>query len=181
MEEGITYDDLSDEDKERYEDDFVEDGLLPDFVPSAQLNKFVFNETTVDTVLQDLMERGIRVAGGDRLGKTIIFAQNKRHAEFILERFNKLYPRLKGTFAQRVICDDSYAQTIIDDFKVPDKEPVIAVSVDMMDTGIDVPQCVNLVFSKGTFQGEILADDRSWNALVQGTDLHRPDGRRIYR
>lgn len=181
LEEGITYDDLSDEDKERYEDDFVEDGLLPDFVPSAQLNKFVFNETTVDTVLQDLMERGIRVAGGDRLGKTIIFAQNKRHAEFILERFNKLYPRLKGTFAQRVICDDSYAQTIIDDFKVPDKEPVIAVSVDMMDTGIDVPQCVNLVFSKGTFQGEILADDRSWNALVQGTDLHRPDGRRIYR
>ena len=79
LEEGITYDDLSDEDKkERYEEDFVEDGLMPDFIPSAQLNKFVFNETTVDTVLQDLMERGIRVTGGDRLGKTIIFAQNKR-------------------------------------------------------------------------------------------------------
>ena len=90
LEEGITYDDLSDEDKERFEDDFIEDGLMPDFIPSAQLNKFVFNETTVDTVLQDLMERGIRVAGGDRLGKTIIFAQNKRHAEFILERFNNL-------------------------------------------------------------------------------------------
>ena len=111
LEEGITYDDLSDEDKERYEDDFIEDGLMPDFIPSAQLNKFVFNETTVDTVLQDLMERGIRVAGGDRLGKTIIFAQNKRHAEFILERFNKLYPKYHGTFAQRVICDDTYAQT----------------------------------------------------------------------
>lgn len=117
LEEGITYDDLSDEDKERYEEDFIEDGLMPDFIPSAQLNKFVFNETTVDTVLQDLMERGIRVAGGDRLGKTIIFAQNKRHAEFILERFNKLYPQYRGTFAQRVICDDTYAQTIIDDFK----------------------------------------------------------------
>lgn len=148
LEEGITYDNLSDEDKERYEDDFIEDGLMPDFIPSAQLNKFVFNETTVDTVLQDLMERGIRVAGGDRLGKTIIFAQNKRHAEFILERFNKLYPKYHGTFAQRVICDDTYAQTIIDDFKVPNKEPTIAVSVDMMDTGIDVPQCVNLVFFK---------------------------------
>lgn len=109
LEEGITYDDLSDEDKERYEEDFIEDGLMPDFIPSAQLNKFVFNETTVDTVLQDLMERGIRVAGGDRLGKTIIFAQNKRHAEFILERFNKLYPKYRGTFAQRVICDDTYA------------------------------------------------------------------------
>ena len=166
LEEGITYDDLSDEDKERYEDDFVEDGLLPDFIPSAQLNKFVFNETTVDTVLQDLMERGICVAGGDRLGKTIIFAQNKRHAEFILERFNKLYPRLKGTFAQRVICDDSYAQTIIDDFKVPDKEPVIAVSVDMMDTGIDVPQCVNLVFFK-----KVRSKAKFWQMIGRGTRL----------
>lgn len=148
LDEGITYDDLSDEDKERYEDDFIEDGIIPDFIPSADLNKFVFNEKTVDMVLQDLMERGIKVAGGDRLGKTIIFAQNKRHAEFILERFNKLYPQYHGSFAQRVICDDSYAQTIIDDFKQPEKEPHIAVSVDMMDTGIDVPECVNLVFSR---------------------------------
>ena len=166
LEEGITYDDLSDEDKERYEDDFIEDGLMPDFIPSAQLNKFVFNETTVDTVLQDLMERGIRVAGGDRLGKTIIFAQNKRHAEFILERFNKLYPKYHGTFAQRVICDDTYAQTIIDDFKVPDKEPIIAVSVDMMDTGIDVPQCVNLVFFK-----KVRSKAKFWQMIGRGTRL----------
>lgn len=166
LEEGITYDDLSDEDKERYEDDFIEDGLMPDFIPSAQLNKFVFNETTVDIVLQDLMERGIRVAGGDRLGKTIIFAQNKRHAEFILERFNKLYPKYRGTFAQRVICDDTYAQTIIDDFKVPDKEPIIAVSVDMMDTGIDVPQCVNLVFFK-----KVRSKAKFWQMIGRGTRL----------
>ena len=166
MEEGITYDDLSDEDKERYEDDFIEDGLMPDFVPSAQLNKFVFNEITVDMVLQDLMERGIRVAGGDRLGKTIIFAQHKRHAEFILERFNKLYPKYHGTFAQRVICNDTYAQTIIDDFKVPDKEPIIAVSVDMMDTGIDVPQCVNLVFFK-----KVRSKAKFWQMIGRGTRL----------
>ena len=166
LEEGITYDDLSDEDKERYEDDFIEDGLMPDFVPSAQLNKFVFNEITVDMVLQDLMERGIRVAGGDRLGKTIIFAQNKRHAEFILERFNKLYPKYHGTFAQRVICNDTYAQTIIDDFKVPDKEPIIAVSFDMMDTGIDVPQCVNLVFFK-----KVRSKAKFWQMIGRGTRL----------
>ena len=92
LEEGITYNDLSDEDKERYESDFAEDGPMPEYIPPEKLNKFVFNEGTVDLVLQDLMERGIKVAGGDRLGKTIIFAQNKRHAEFILERFNKLYP-----------------------------------------------------------------------------------------
>lgn len=166
LEEGITYDDLSDEDKERYEDDFIEDGFMPDFIPSAQLNKFVFNETTVDTVLQDLMERGIRVEGGDRLGKTIIFAQNKRHAEFVLERFNKLYPRYCGVFAQRVICDDTYAQTIIDDFKVPDKMPTIAVSVDMMDTGIDVPQCVNLVFFK-----KVRSKAKFWQMIGRGTRL----------
>ena len=166
LEEGITYDDLSEEDKQRYEDDFIEDGMIPDFIPSAQLNKFVFNETTVDTVLQDLMERGIKVAGGDRLGKTIIFAQNKRHAEFILQRFNALYPKYNGTFAQRVICDDTYAQTVIDDFKQPEKEPHIAVSVDMMDTGIDVPQCVNLVFFK-----KMRSKAKFWQMIGRGTRL----------
>lgn len=166
LDEGITYDDLSDEDKERYEEDFIEDDLLPDFIPSAQLNKFVFNETTVDIVLQDLMDRGIKVAGGDRIGKAIIFAQNKRHAEFILERFNKLYPQYHGKFAQRVICDDTYAQTIIDDFKQPEKEPYIAVSVDMMDTGIDVPQCVNLVFFK-----KVRSKAKFWQMIGRGTRL----------
>ena len=166
LEEGIVYDDLSQEDKERYEEDFDEDGDMPDFIPSAALNEFVFNETTVDTVLQDLMERGIHVAGGDRLGKTIIFAQNKRHAEFIVQRFNKLYPQYNGTFAQRVVCDDSYAQTVIDDFKIPDKAPHIAVSVDMMDTGIDVPQCVNLVFFK-----KVRSKAKFWQMIGRGTRL----------
>lgn len=112
------------------------------------------------------MERGIHVAGGDRIGKTIIFAQNKRHAEYILERFNKLYPMYKGTFAQRIICDDSYAQSIIEAFKVPDKEPHIAVSVDMMDTGIDVPECVNLVFFK-----KVRSKTKFWQMIGRGTRL----------
>ena len=170
LDEGITYDDLFDKDKERYEDDFVEDGQMPEFIPSAAMNKFIFNEVTVDMVLQDLMERGIHVAGGDRIGKTIIFAQNKKHAEFILERFNKLhpniYPEKKGIFAQRVICDDAYAQTVIDDFKVENKPPFIAVSVDMMDTGIDVPQCVNLVFFK-----KVRSKAKFWQMIGRGTRL----------
>ena len=170
LDEGITYDDLFDKDKERYEDDFVEDGQMPEFIPSAAMNKFIFNEVTVDMVLQDLMERGIHVAGGDRIGKTIIFAQNKKHAEFILERFNKLhpniYPEKKGIFAQRVICDDAYAQTVIDDFKVENKPLFIAVSVDMMDTGIDVPQCVNLVFFK-----KVRSKAKFWQMIGRGTRL----------
>lgn len=166
LDEGITYDELSDEDKERYEDDFAEDGYIPDFIPSEKLNEFIFNEKTVDIVLQDLMERGIKVQGGDRLGKTIIFAQNKEHAEFIVKRFNALYPNYHGNFAQRITCEESYAQTVIDDFKIPDRMPVIAVSVDMMDTGIDVPECVNLVFFK-----KIRSKTKFWQMIGRGTRL----------
>ncbi len=166
LDEGIKYDDLSEEDKQRYEDYFAEDELLPEFIPSAAMNRFIFNEITVDIVLQDLMERGIKVAGGDRIGKTIIFAQNKRHAEFILQRFNKLYPAYRGSFAQRVVCDDAYAQTVIDDFKIADKPPFIAVSVDMLDTGIDVPECVNLVFFK-----KVRSKTKFWQMIGRGTRL----------
>ncbi|MBR6385671.1 MAG: DEAD/DEAH box helicase family protein, partial [Ruminococcus sp.] len=165
LEEGITYDELSEEDKRRYEEDFTEDGYIPDFIPSEKLNRFIFNEITVDTVLQDLMERGIKVEGGDRLGKTIIFAQSKEHAEYIIERFNKLYPKYNGRFAQRITCDDSYAQIVIDDFKQK-KMPVIAVSVDMMDTGIDVPECVNLVFFK-----KVRSKTKFWQMIGRGTRL----------
>lgn len=166
LSEGITYEELSDEDKERYEDDFTEDGVMPESIPSQALNDFVFNQKTVDLVLQDLMERGIKVNGGERIGKTIIFAQNKRHAEFILERFNKLYPQYHGTWASRVVCDDSYAQTVIDNFKEAEKTPYIVVSVDMMDTGIDVPACVNLVFFK-----KVRSKTKFWQMIGRGTRL----------
>ena len=139
LEQGIIYDDLSEEDKERYEEDFTdEDGEMPDFIPSPAINTFIFNQATVDRVLEDLMSKGIKVAGGDRLGKTIIFAQNKKHAQYIVERFDKLYPQYHGSFAKRIVCDDSYAQTLIDDFKVAEKDPHIAVSVDMLDIGVAV-------------------------------------------
>jgi type I restriction enzyme R subunit len=167
LEEGITYDELSEEDKARYEEDFTdEDGEMPDFIPSPAVNEFIFNQCTVDMVLEDLMTKGIKVAGGDRLGKTIIFAQNKKHAEYIVERFNKLYPQYHGSFAKRVVCDDNYVQTIIDDFKIAEKEPHIAVSVDMLDTGIDVPELVNLVFFK-----RVRSKIKFWQMIGRGTRL----------
>lgn len=167
LENGITYDDLSEEDKKRYEDDFTEDdGVMPDYIPSPKIDRFVFNKNTVDQVLQDLMERGIKIKGGERLGKTIIFAENKKHAEFIIRRFDALYPQYKGTFAQRIVCGDSYAGTIIDDFKNPEKDPVIAVSVDMLDTGIDVPECLNLVFFK-----KVRSRTKFWQMIGRGTRL----------
>lgn len=169
LEEGITYDELSEADKERYEEDFTdEDGEKPDFIPPPEINDIIFNQSTVDMVLEDLMTRGLKVAGGDRLGKTIIFAQNKRHAQFIVDRFNALYPQYKGSFAKRVVCDDNYAETIILDFKVPEKDPHIAVSVDMMDTGIDVPEVVNLVFFK-----RVRSKIKFWQMIGRGTRLCR--------
>lgn len=167
LDEGISYEELDEKDKERYEDDFGDDeGNMPEFVPSPTMNKFVFNEKTVDLVLQDLMENGIQVEGGDRIGKTIIFAQNMTHAEFILERFNKLYPKLKGGFAKRITCEDTYAQSVIDEFKIANKPPYIAVSVDMLDTGIDVPEVVNLVFFK-----KVRSKTKFWQMIGRGTRL----------
>ena len=166
LEEGITYDELSEEDKERFEEDFTEDYGDTGYIPSNELNRFIFNQNTVDIVLTDLMENGIKIEGGDKIGKTIIFAQNKEHAQFIIERFDKLYPQYNGVFARRIVHVDNYAKTLITDFKQPEKVPQIAVSVDMMDTGIDVPEVVNLVFFK-----KVRSKTKFWQMIGRGTRL----------
>jgi len=148
--EGITYDDLPEEEKEAWDqiewDD--EECEKPDRIESAALNRWLFNADTVDQVLKHLMIHGQKVAGGTRLGKTIIFAKNHKHAQFIKERFDKHYPHLLGRFARVIDHYEPYAQNLLDDFSIPDKQPHIAISVDMLDTGIDVPEVVNLVFFK---------------------------------
>ena len=145
---GITYDELSDEDKQIIEEDFEETGQdVPDYITNTEINTWVFNEKTVDNVLETLMEKGIHVNGGQDLGKTIIFAQNQKHARFIERRFGKLYPKLPGDYIKTVLHSDNYSHTIIDEFELK-PTPVITVSVDMMDTGIDVPEVINLVFFK---------------------------------
>jgi type I restriction enzyme R subunit len=167
---GITYDELSPEDQERYEEDFTdEDGTMPEEIPPPEINRFIFNQDTVDHVINDLMTNGLRDASGNRLGKTIIFAQNKNHAQYIVDRFNTLYPEYEGTFCRRVVCDDDYVQNLILQFKDPEKEPYIAVSVDMLDTGIDVPEIVNLVFFK-----RVRSKIKFWQMIGRGTRI-RPD------
>ena len=149
--EGIRFDDLSDEEKEHWEEldwgEYGPDGP-PNSVDANAVNKWLFNEDTVDKVLKHLMENGQKVDGGDTLGKTILFAKNHDHALFIQKRFNIHYPHLKGHFARVIDHYETYAQSIIDDFSITDKLPQIAISVDMLDTGIDVPDVVNLVFFK---------------------------------
>lgn len=169
LEEGITFDQLPPEDQARYEEDFTdEDGEMPDFIPSPEINQHIFNQDTVDLVLHDLMNKGLKVEGGDKVGKTIIFAVNHNHADYIKKRFDKLYYQYSsnGHFAAIIDNKITYAQDLIADFKIPHKYPQIAISVDMLDTGIDVPEIVNLVFFK-----KVRSRTKFWQMIGRGTRL----------
>ncbi len=167
--EGIKYDDLSDEEKEAWDEaEWGEDGP-PDSVDASTVNDRLFNINTIDQMLKQLMEDGLKVDGGDRLGKTIVFAKNKKHAEFIVERFDANYPALRGHFCRLIAHGVTYAHSLIDDFEVPGKDPQIAVSVDMLDTGIDIPDVLNLVFFK-----IVRSKSKFWQMIGRGTRL-RPD------
>ena len=180
--EGITYDELSEEEKDQWDAlEWDDEGTVPDRVEAAAVNKWLFNKDTVDQVLAHVMTRGLMVAGGDRLGKTILFAKNQDHAEFIAERFDTNYPHYKGEFARVITFRTEYAQSLIDDFSNSEKNPHLAISVDMLDTGIDVPEVVNLVFFK-----PVRSKTKFWQMVGRGTrlcpDLFGPgqDKKRFY-
>ena len=166
IEQGITYADLTDEEKEEYENLFEdEDGEIPERISSAALNEWIFNRDTIRQVLNVLMTDGIKIEYGEKLGKTIIFGKNHRHAEKILEVFNSEYPHLNG-FAKVIDNKINYAQSLIDEFSDPKKLPQIAISVDMLDTGIDVPEVLNLVFFK-----KVMSKAKFWQMIGRGTRL----------
>lgn len=170
IEEGIVYDELSEEDKSAYEDTFeFEDGKLPERINSSALNTWIFNEDTIKQVLYILMSDGLKVDYGQKIGKTIIFAKNHDHAKKIFEIFNKQYPELSKNgqhFAEVIDNYMTYAQSAIDDFSDPKKMPQIAISVDMLDTGIDVPEVLNLVFFK-----KVMSKAKFWQMIGRGTRL----------
>lgn len=162
LEEGIHYDELSDEEKKEFEEHFSN----TDTITSSEMNKFVFNINTIDTVIRDLMEHGIKIEGGDKIGKSIIFAANQNHANKIKERFDILYPEYKGKIAEVITFNTKYVQNAIDRFSKTDSYPQIAISVDMLDTGIDVPDIVNLVFFK-----KVRSKAKFWQMIGRGTRL----------
>ena len=173
IEEGIVYSDLSEEDKEAYEETFKdEDGEMPESIASSALNEWIFNDDTIKEVLNVLMVNGLKIDYGSKIGKTIIFAKNHKHAEKILEVFNKQYPEYKG-FAKVIDNYVNYSQSAIDEFSDPAKLPQIAISVDMLDTGIDIPEILNLVFFK-----KVLSIAKFWQMIGRGTRLcsHLIDG-----
>ena len=166
IEQGIVYDELSDADKQAYEDTFEdENGDLPERIASSALNEWIFNEDTIRQVLNTLMTNGLTIDYGSKLGKTIIFAKNHTHAEKILAVFHKEYPHLPG-FAKVIDNYMTYAQSAIDEFSDPKKLPQIAISVDMLDTGIDVPEVLNLVFFK-----KVMSKAKFWQMIGRGTRL----------
>ena len=167
LDSGISYEDLSEEEKEEYEATFAnpEKGL-PEQIESSALNSWVFNEDTIVQVLNTLMERGIHVDYGQNLGKTIIFAKNHRHAEEILRVFHTQYPNYPNDYAKVIDNYIKYAQSAIDEFSNPKKLPQIAISVDMLDTGIDVPEVLNLVFFK-----KVMSKAKFWQMIGRGTRL----------
>lgn len=166
MEDGIKYDELSDEEKEEYENTFNDDESIGDEIGNNAVNEWLFNSDTIDLVLNKLMTEGLKIEGEEKIGKTIIFAKNTKHAGAVVERFNKLYPKYGGNFVKAVDYSINYVDSIIDDFSDKNKLPQIAVSVDMLDTGIDIPEILNLVFFK-----KVRSKTKFWQMIGRGTRL----------
>lgn len=167
--EGIRYDDLAEEERAVWDEiewDEEDPDTTPTEIEAPRIFRSLFNADTADKALAELMAEGLKVAGGDRLGKTIVFAMNQRHAEFLKARFDAQYPHVGGEFAQVITSHSRYAQQLIDDFSRPEKAPHIAISVDMLDTGIDVPEALNLVLFK-----QVYSKTKFWQMIGRGTRL----------
>ena len=141
MRDGVHYDDLFEDEQEAYED-----GNMPEYQSSQKINEKIMNKQTVDMVPDDIMTRGLRDASGYHNGKTIIFVQTTLHAKFIVDRFNNLYLQYGGEFCRYVTYKEDYSDNLIEKIKDPAGEHTIIVSINMMDTGLDIPEAVNLVF-----------------------------------
>jgi type I restriction enzyme, R subunit len=165
---GIKYDELSEEEKEQFEllfNDPITDELELDEISTTDLNEWLFNINTVDKIIGYVIENGIKIQGGDKLAKTIIFAKNHNHAKFIEERFNLQYPNLVN-FLRVIDYHEESRMALLESFKLSNRDPQIAVSVDMLDTGIDIPEVCNLVFIK-----PIKSKTKFWQMVGRGTRL----------
>lgn len=177
LKNGIKYNNLSNEEKDQLEKvwdyEKAKKSIDPDSkyyrdIDKSEIFKYIFNIDTIDNVLQDLMNNGLKVQSGDLIGKTVIFAYNHKHAVQIVERFNALYPEFGPDFCVLIDNTVNYSQTLIDSFEERNKMPQIAVSVDMLDTGIDVPDILNLVFFK-----KVYSYIKFWQMIGRGTRLSK--------
>lgn len=167
MTEGIAYAELSPEEQEEYENTFAdEDGNMPESIDSGAINEWIFNQDTIKKALHVLMQHGQRVEFGEKIGKTIVFAKSHKHAEKILKVWNDEFPDYPSHYVRVIDNQTNYAQSLIDDFSDKNKMPQIAISVDMLDTGIDVPEILNLVFFK-----KVMSRAKFWQMIGRGTRI----------
>jgi type I restriction enzyme R subunit len=134
----------------------------------SQLEKQVINKGTNTLIVKEFMEESIKDGNGVLPGKTIFFCSTKAHARRMEEIFDKLYPQFKGELAKVLVSDDPrvYGKGgLLDQFTNKDM-PRIAISVDMLDTGIDVREIVNLVFAKPVY-----SYTKFWQMVGRGTRL----------
>ena len=166
LREGMKYAQMTVEQRQQLEEDEIEPEAVQ--YEQQQVDKYVFNKDTNRRILRNLMENGIKVAGGSRLGKTIVFARNHNHALLLQGLFDEMYPQYGGNFCRIIDNYDPRAEELIDDLKGEGKNPelTIGISVDMLDTGIDIPEIVNLVFAKPVF-----SYIKFWQMIGRGTRL----------
>jgi type I restriction enzyme R subunit len=162
--EGITYKDLKDDnEKAEYETKFADPdtGEIPDAVTASHVHQWIMNDDTIHKIFDVLKERGIHVAGGERIGKTIIFVSRREHAEHMWRLFDKRYPEHGGKL-MRII--DGKDKSKYDDFRTPEKLPQIAITEDLLETGVNIPEVVNLVFCK-----PVRSYTKFWQMIGRGT------------
>lgn len=159
LRKGIKYSQMTEEQRQQVDEEGY-NGEDIEYEKDA-LEKKVTNKDTNRYILRTLMDNGIKV--GDHLGKTIIFAKSKGHANLLDSLFNELYPQYKGKMTAVIYSGIKDKERLIEDFK-NENFPRIAISVDLLDTGIDVPGIVNLVFAK-----PIYSKVKFWQMIGRGT------------
>ncbi len=169
LRDGIHYNDLSDEQKCQLEEDLGEDEAKRTTIAGKDIGRKIFSEDTDRIILENLIDNGIRDDTGSLVGKTIVFAQRQDHAEHLEKLFCKLYPQYGSRVCKVIHNAIPHVETLIKEFKKPDNDFRIAISVDMLDTGIDVPEVVNLVFAK-----PVKSWVKFWQMIGRGTRL-RPN------
>ena len=173
-----SYESLSDEERRALEETFESEGpdLQESFISPA-LNKWISNDNTIKEALGVLMKKGLKVSKGKKLGKTIIFSKNHAHSVKILEIFRREYPELKN-FAKIIDSETKNAQSLIDSFSMPNRMPRIAISSDTLETGVDVPELLNIAFfkriaSRAKFRQMIGRGSRLCEDLIDGSDKNK--------
>lgn len=165
-EKGLRYGQMSADQRDQLED---QDPAAQQVDYDADdLDKDVYNRDTTRFMWRSLMEEGIREATASHVGKTIVFARGHVHALHLEDVFTEMYPQYGSAFCRVIDNQEPKAEQLIDDFKNPRNELTIAISVDMLDTGIDVPEVVNLVFAK-----PVKSYVKFWQMIGRGTRLRK--------